>query len=361
MALKDVFSDKNEGTAKNRLTKGLREGQKVATKALRKGEKGFKGSYAQALGDVAGSARTATNQITASEAPALNDIATSTQGGINYLTGGEVTGRADITGATDKAVGAIRGGETEALKYYDPYAATGTAANTSYANALGLNGAAGREQAVNDFRVTPGYEFALNQGLQELDRRAASRGMLGSGNTSIDTLDYAHGLSDQEYGDYLDRLLGQQQMGVNVAGSQAGIRTGAAGDVANLEAGEGTGLADLATRAAEGRSALTAAGGVNSAGIRTNAGTARAGIATDAGTRAAAINTDLGGQKYSYASDLADLRYRTKTGIAGAEAGYQQGKDATGANIVGGVTGGLSLGAKLLGLGGGTSYSSQLR
>jgi hypothetical protein len=54
-------------------------------------------------------------------------------------------------------------------------------------NALGLNGPQGNAAATAAFQSSPGYDFKVNQSLDALDRRAASRGMLGSGNTTLDT------------------------------------------------------------------------------------------------------------------------------------------------------------------------------
>ena len=112
-----------------------------------------------------------------------------------------------------------------------PFASAGTTALPAYLDALGLNGPEGIARAQSSFRTSPGYDFAFNQGLDAIDRRAASRGMLSSGNTNIDTINFAHGIADQDWNSYLDRLLGVTDRGQNAAGSTA-----------NLYAGLGTGL-----------------------------------------------------------------------------------------------------------------------
>ena len=144
----------------------------------------------------------------------------------------------------------------------------------------------------------------VDQSLDALDRRAASRGMLNSGNTSLDTIDYVSGVANQEYGSYLDRLFGQQQFGAGIAGQRAGIQTGT-----------GAGLA---------------------------------GIATQAGTQGAAIKTGLGEAKYGHYSDLGDMKYANTLAKAGIESDYELSKENSGSNIAGLVKGGVSLGAKLL-------------
>lgn len=103
-----------------------------------------------------------------------------------------------------------------------------------YKDALGLNGADGSAAALDRFQTGPGYEFQMNQGLDALDRRAAARGMLNSGNTNIDTLNYSQGLANQEWGGYLDRLQGfdSQQNANYLAG--LGGEAGSLGSLADL-------------------------------------------------------------------------------------------------------------------------------
>jgi hypothetical protein len=103
-----------------------------------------------------------------------------------------------------------------------------------YKNALGLNGADGSASALSAFQTGPGYEFQMNQGLDALDRRAAARGQLNSGNTSIDTLNYSQGLANQEWGGYLDRLQGfDSQQNANYLTGLGG-KAGSLGSLADL-------------------------------------------------------------------------------------------------------------------------------
>lgn len=106
-----------------------------------------------------------------------------------------------------------------------------------YKDALGLNGAEGNAATMERFQAGPGYQFAMDQGLDALNRTAAARGQLNSGNTSIDTLKYATGLADQTYGNWMDRLgnWDTQNRGMYM--------TGLGGQAASLG-----GLADLSQR-----------------------------------------------------------------------------------------------------------------
>jgi len=67
----------------------------------------------------------------------------------------------------------------------------------------------------------------------------------------------------------------------------------------------------------------------------------------------AGISTGLGDRLLGLAGDRAGINWAADTGIAGARGNYQMGKDQTGANIFGGIMGGLKLGTRLLGMGGG--------
>ena len=53
---------------------------------------------------------------------------------------------------------------------------------------------------------TNAYKFRFNQGQQALERSAASRGMLNSGNTLAALSNYGQGAASQEYGDEFNRL-----------------------------------------------------------------------------------------------------------------------------------------------------------
>lgn len=270
MGILDTFSDRNEEQAAGALRKGFRKGYKSATEELGKGFKGLKGYYQAAAKDINQSTKAATGEITA--------------------------------------------GRDAALGEFDPYVAATSGAPQLYSDALGLGGAEGTGRAQEAFQVSPGYDFAMEQGLTGIDRRAASRGMLGSGNTSIDTINYAQGLANQEYGSWLDRLRGQQEFGANIAGERAGLYTGAAGETA--------------------------------------------GLLERGGTRTAAIKTGLGDVRYDLGEKKADLGYSTRLGLAATKSNYLAGKDQSGLNVIGAVTG-IGTGA-VNAAGGGTTGNGSL-
>jgi hypothetical protein len=104
---------------------------------------------------------------------------------------------------------------------------------SAYGDASGANGAGGLQRATQNFESSPqygAYGFALDQGLQALNRTHAAAGNLSSGNADADSMKYASGLAGQQYNNYLQGLspyLGLQGQGAlaSTAG-QAGAATG---------------------------------------------------------------------------------------------------------------------------------------
>jgi len=135
-------------------------------------------------------------------------------------------GATDAGNQLETGIGSARTQYGSALNEFSPYAESGQRASGLYSDALGLNGTEGNTRATGAFQAGPGYQFAMDQGLQALERRAASQGRLAGGQTALDTLTYAQGLGNQEYGTWLDRLDGQQGVGMDAAGARAGIQTG---------------------------------------------------------------------------------------------------------------------------------------
>lgn len=142
-----------------------------------------------------------------------------------------------ITGLTDY-------GNTYADQYaglakgYDPYVATGYGANNALQNLYA---------DPNSVRSLPGYQFAQDQGVQALDRSAASRGMLNSGRQQKDLLRFGTGLADQTYGNQVARLMAGAQQGQGALTAQ------------NQTTGQGL-QGQLATRQAGFGGAMNAAG-----------------------------------------------------------------------------------------------------
>jgi hypothetical protein len=137
----------------------------------------------------------------------------------------------------NEGMGYYNDGRAEALNalnqaggIYEPLQQKYSTGTNLYLDSLGVNGVNGNERAVSAFQAGPGYEFMKNQALDALDRRAASRGMLASGNNTIDTLNMVTGLANQEYGNWQNRLAGLISPEMAAVGGRAGV----AGNIANL-------------------------------------------------------------------------------------------------------------------------------
>jgi hypothetical protein len=206
------------------------------------------------------------------------------------------TGYGDAAGALGQgyntAAGAINGGANNAYGYLDQgtqgalgqlgQARTDLTANGGayqplsdlatqygkgaglYADALGINGAAGTANARSAFQQAPGYETTLNAGIDAVNRRANAAGMLVGGNANRDAADYAGNLANQGYNSWLTNLAGFNPLQLsatqgaatgNQANNQAlaGIDTAGANllntagqNKAGIATGQGSSLADLA-------------------------------------------------------------------------------------------------------------------
>ena len=135
-------------------------------------------------------------------------------------------GRGLSLDALGKGYDAARGSYQDAIGLYDPYRTTGLDAWRQYADATGVNGQAGYDRSVGNFRASPGYQWQVDQATDAVTRKQSALGALGSGNTMVAIQDRANHLADQEYGDYLNRLKGISDVGYAATGAQAGLTKG---------------------------------------------------------------------------------------------------------------------------------------
>ena len=89
----------------------------------------------------------------------------------------------------------------------------------------------------NAFQTDPGYQFALQQGTQALDRSAGGSGMFGSGNAATALTNYGQGLANQQYGNWLSNLSGLNNQGLQAAAGQTG-RQGALAGINEWQGGQ---------------------------------------------------------------------------------------------------------------------------
>ena len=110
-----------------------------------------------------------------------------------------------------------------------PYRDTGTSALTKYADSLGLNGNAARDQFRTDFRADPGYQYAFDEGQRAVQGSAAARSGLLSGGALRALQRTGQGMADQQYGSYLDRFSNLANMGQNSAAMTGQLSNESAG------------------------------------------------------------------------------------------------------------------------------------
>lgn len=84
-----------------------------------------------------------------------------------------------------------------------PWRDTGVAALQQLGSLYGLNGQPANFDA---FTASPDYQFALQQGQNQLDRQASARGGLYSGQQLKAAQQFGQGLASQQFGNYFNRL-----------------------------------------------------------------------------------------------------------------------------------------------------------
>lgn len=136
------------------------------------------------------------------------------------------TGEAKATGQYGKAVSAYAPLSDLASKY-------GNLTNL-YSNALGANGPGGNAAATSAFQASPGYQWNVDQALEQIMRKQGSLGGLQGGNTLAALTDRATNLANQEYGDWLDRLAGFVSPELSATGGAASGTSGAYQNLGNL-------------------------------------------------------------------------------------------------------------------------------
>ncbi|MCR9215306.1 MAG: hypothetical protein NXI13_16435 [Proteobacteria bacterium] len=88
------------------------------------------------------------------------------------------------------------------------------------------------QNAITNFQAYPGYQWRVDQGIQALDRSAASRGRLQSGAQQKAITDFGQNAASIEYGNYVNQLNNLAGIGqlttsqVNQAGANAAANQG---------------------------------------------------------------------------------------------------------------------------------------
>lgn len=258
------------------------------TNASANKQTGIADTYRQAVGDanngtLTGYGNQANGVIQQYGTAASDSINSGTTNAANALVPQNAIAQGQIGQGNQAAQSNLAG--SDAL--YAPYAQNGAGASSMYANALGLNGAAGNAAATSAFQASPGYDWQTSQATDAAARHAASLGIAGSGNTLTGITTLASNLANQEHSSWLDRLNGLQGTGLQATQGISGNNALAA----NFNYGTGTGQGALSNSLGTGLAGLDTSQGTQNANIFGGQGTALAGISSNLGNSLVNNNT----------------------------------------------------------------------
>jgi hypothetical protein len=238
-------------------------------------------------------------------APASND----TSGGFDSVLGntlGNVLGAgASIYGAQNAAEaqnnGILAGIGTQQQtmgninSLWTPQTSVGNAAVATLGNTLGVGGGPAN---YSNFYNMPGYQFAVQQGTQAINRQAAAAGSLYTPNTLDAVGQYVTGTASQNYNNYISQLL--QTAGLSTAANTsltgANLQTG--GNISQLQ--QNSGNAQASGQAAVGSQIGSLVKGLFGSGA--NGSGLGANIASGVGNVASGLNYNG-----TYSPDLSGL------------------------------------------------------
>jgi len=217
----------------------------------------------------------------------------------------------------------MKSATNQAVSMADPFSQSRQMANTQLQSLMQNPG-----QMQND----PSYQWALQQGMQGVDRSLAAKHQTASGNALTELTQYGQGLASQQYNNRLNQLSNMASQGASPA-----------------EAGQ---LRLQGTQYSQGLMSAAAAGGINSLGSASGIGTALGAAGNAIGGYFSGSGTQPGSSTYSdpnaqvWNSPYANNSFATpqaSTSLYDTSSGYSTGAD------VGGYSG--------LGYGGSSSFS----
>ena len=189
----------------------------------------------------------------------LFDIFTNknAQDAANAQIAGIQSGQAQATGNINQGSQDLTTNYTAALQpFLQNYSQAGQGTQ-ALMNALGLGGASGNASALSTLQNTPGYQFQLDQGSQNVLRNSAQTGTTASGATLNALQNQGQGQAQQTYNNYVSQLqpfLGQANTAASGIGSTyTGLGQGLnanQGQLANLNWNAATGIGNANANAA---------------------------------------------------------------------------------------------------------------
>jgi len=120
---------------------------------------------------------------------------------------------------------------------YQPYLTAGAGATSNLEDMLGLNG---KTANYADFTNMPGYQFAISQGTQAIQRQASANGNAYTPNTIGTIGQYVTGTAMQDYNTYINQLLGLSKQGADAANNFGNIQYKTGANISQADIGMGT-------------------------------------------------------------------------------------------------------------------------
>jgi len=151
--------------------------------------------------------------------------------------------RGFIDQGREREIGYYGGARDATRGYLQPYATQGQAGQTAYTNALGINGAAGRQSALGMYGqgFSPYLADDVNRAQMLGDRRAAATGQFGSGMNALARARVGAEMGTQDWNNWIGNLQSVGQQGYGAANALAGnewqYATGAGGAERNATQG----------------------------------------------------------------------------------------------------------------------------
>lgn len=311
--------------------------------------KGYGGAY----GDIAQNFRSTDKALKATGKDARTDLLTGYKQSGDVLNRNLSASEKMLTNLFERGRGDIADLYQTATGEYAPYKQGGQAAQELLTRML-----TDPNTRAADFAKTPGYQFALEQGLGAIDRGAAARGGLISGATVKDAQKYGTGLASQTYDNYINQLQEAAGQGLTAANAAAGL-TARQGDMlsglgqnqatatANNRANYANQLAAMLQDKGASLSGLTERTGSNIVNNQNAAAQALAEILMSQGRDLSSIAsneaTNLANNRNAYSTRISD----TKQGLADVLAKLTTARGEALSGLTGDyydTLGGLSLG-----------------
>lgn len=148
---------------------------------------------------------------------------------------------------------------------YGPQQTLGNGAFNTIGSTLGLNG---QPANYSNFLNMPGYQFAVGQGTQAINRQADAAGNLYTPNTMANIGQYVTGTAMQDYNTYVNQLLLAGGFGASANQGLTGANLTVGGNISQLQANIGQ------NRAGGISGAAGFLGGANGSGFINNVGSA---------------------------------------------------------------------------------------